>query len=125
MAYGHGAKLPVGLLAARGAGRAGADRTNYFRTREVVMGEELTVEILKQLPLATVAIIACIALWRALSKRIEEHINDLRDQNKDVLADLRARIMVVEDNLHIERSERIKYLPTKKMPSQSEMKDLD
>lgn len=89
------------------------------------MGEELTIEILRQLPLATVAIIACIALWRAYNKARDDHITDLREQVKNQNADLRARIMVIEDNLHIQRSERVKYLPTTKLPTQSEMKDLD
>lgn len=75
------------------------------------MGEELTVEILKQLPLATVAIIACIALWRTLARRTDDHIADLRGQNKTEIADLRARLMVIEDSLHIQRVERFKYLP--------------
>lgn len=89
------------------------------------MGEELTVEVIRQLPLATVAIIACVALWRAYSKAVEAHIDDLRNQNKAEIADLRARLMVIEDALHISRSERYKYLPTQEFPSKSEMKDLD
>jgi len=89
------------------------------------MGEELTVEILKQLPLATVAIIACIALWRKLTARTDEHIKDLRDQKNAEIADLRARLMVIEDTLHIERADRFKYLPTVTMPSKSEMKGID
>jgi hypothetical protein len=89
------------------------------------MGEELTVEIIRQLPLATVAIIACIALWRAYKGATEEHIKDLREQNKAEIADLRARLMVIEDALHISRNERFKYLPTKEFPTQPEMKDLD
>ena len=89
------------------------------------MGEELTIEILKQLPLATVAIIACIALWRAYNKRTEEHINDLREDKRDDINDLRTRVTIIEDNLHIPRSDRVKYLPATKVPSQSEMKDLD
>lgn len=89
------------------------------------MGEDLTIEILKQLPLATVAIIACIALWRKLTARTDDHIKDLREQNKAEIADLRARIMVIEDNLHIQRSERVKYLPTLSMPTNTEMKSMD
>jgi hypothetical protein len=89
------------------------------------MGEELTVEILKQLPLATVAIIACIALWRTLSRRTDDHINDLREGKAKEIADLRARIMVVEDNLHIPRGDRYKYLPDVEFPKSSEMKSLD
>lgn len=89
------------------------------------MGEDLTIEILKQLPLATVAIIACIALWRKLTSRTDDHIKDLREQNKAEIADLRARIMVIEDSLHIQRSERVKYLPTLSMPANTEMKSMD
>jgi choline-glycine betaine transporter len=89
------------------------------------MGEELTVEVIKQLPLAVVAIIACIALWRALSKRIEEHINDLREDKKEDINDLRARVMAVEDHLHISRSDRMKYIPSLTMPTGKEIKDLD
>jgi hypothetical protein len=89
------------------------------------MGEDLTVEILKQLPLATVAIIACIALWRKLTARTDEHIKDLRDGTKNEIAELRARIMVLEDVNHVDRSERYKYLPTVKMPSASEMAKLE
>jgi len=96
------------------------------------MGEDLTVEVIKQLPLAVVAIIACIALWRKLDKRTDEHVEDLRKQvsnehvqNKENLGEVRARLMVVEDNLHINRQDRIKYLPTTKMPTGIEIKDLD
>lgn len=89
------------------------------------MGEELTVEVIKQLPLAAVAIIACIALWRALNKSRDEHIKDLRDDKKEDINDLRARVMAVEDHLHISRSERMKYIPSVTMPKGSEMKDLD
>lgn len=89
------------------------------------MGEELTVEILKQLPLAAVAIIACIALWRAYNSSMKDHIETLRTQSREEIGDLRARIMVVEDNLHIQRSERMKYIPSLKMPTNPEIKDLD
>lgn len=89
------------------------------------MEQDLTVEVIRQLPLAAVAIIACIALWRAYSKRVEEHINDLRSQNKAEIADLRARLMVIEDALHIDRADRYKYLPTIQVPAKGEMKDLD
>lgn len=89
------------------------------------MGEELTVEIIRQLPLATVAIIACIALWRAYKSATDEHIKDLREQNKAEIADLRARLMVIEDALHIERADRYKYLPNLTIPVKGEMRELD
>lgn len=96
------------------------------------MGEELTVEILKQLPLATVAIIACITLWRYVTKRMDENIADLQKQRdlahemrRSEIADLRARVMVIEDNLHISRNERFEYLPTVQFPEKSEMKPLE
>lgn len=89
------------------------------------MGEELTVEILKQLPLATVAIIACIALWRTLSRRTDDHIKDLREGKEKEIADLRARIMVIEDNLHVPRVDRFKYLPNLEFPKAGEIKELD
>jgi choline-glycine betaine transporter len=89
------------------------------------MGEELTVEVIKQLPLAVVAIVACIALWRKLSAATEAHIKDLRDDKKEDINDLRARVMAVEDHLHISRSDRMKYIPSLTMPAGKEMKDLD
>lgn len=96
------------------------------------MGEDLTIEILKQLPLATVAIIACIALWRYATKIVGDSIEDLKKQRdlahemrRAEIADLRARVMVIEDNLHIGRNERFEYLPTVTMPTKPEIKDLD
>jgi choline-glycine betaine transporter len=85
----------------------------------------LTVEILKQLPLATVAIIACIALWRKLTARTDEHIKDLREDKQQDINDLRARVMAVEDHLHISRADRMKYIPSTTMPKGVEIKDLD
>lgn len=85
----------------------------------------MTVEVIKQLPLAVVAIIACIALWRALSKRTEDHINDLREEKTKDIQDLRARVMAVEDHLHINRNERMKYIPSMTMPKGVEVKELD
>ena len=89
------------------------------------MGEELTIEILKQLPLATVAILACIALWRAYTNAVKEHIADLRQEKQDDINDIRARVMAVEDHLHISRADRMKYIPSVTMPKGTEMKDLD
>lgn len=87
--------------------------------------DQTTVTLVNQLTLAAAALIACVALWRAYSKRVEEHINDLRDQNAKAIADLRTRIMLIEDALNISRADRVKYLPTLEMPSKGEMKDLD
>lgn len=89
------------------------------------MGEDLTVEVIKQLPLAVVAIIACIALWRRLTAVVEAHISDLREEKKNDINDLRARVMAVEDHLHISRSERMKYIPSLTMPKGTEVKELD
>jgi choline-glycine betaine transporter len=96
------------------------------------MGEELTVEVIKQLPLAVVAIIACIALWRKLNKLTDElflfmqkQLDNERESNEKHLQEVRARLMVVEDNLHIKRADRNIYLPTVKMPTSPEVKDLD
>lgn len=89
------------------------------------MGDDLTVEIIRQLPLATVAIIACIALWRAYKAATEAHIKDLRESYAQDIGELRARLMVIEDALNIPRGDRVKYLPTMQMPVKGEMKDLD
>jgi len=89
------------------------------------MGEDLTVEVIRQLPLATVAIIACVALWRAYNSSMKDHIETLKTQNREEIGELRARLMVIEDNLHIQRSERMKYIPSLKMPTNPEIKDLD
>jgi hypothetical protein len=89
------------------------------------MGDDLTVEVIRQLPLATVAIIACVALWRAYKAATEAHIKDLRESYAEQIGELRARLMVIEDALHIPRADRAKYLPTIEMPKKSEMKDLD
>jgi hypothetical protein len=91
----------------------------------VLMDENLTVEVIKQLPLAAVAIIACIALWRKVNARTDEHIKDLREEKQNDINDLRARVMAVEDHLHISRSERMKYIPSVTMPKGVEIKDLD
>lgn len=87
--------------------------------------DQTSVTLVNQLTLAAAAIIACSVLWRAYSKRVEEHINDLRKMHDEQIADLRARIMVIEDALHIDRSDRVKYLPSLKMPQNAEMRDLD
>ena len=86
--------------------------------------DQTAVSVINNLTLAAAAIIACVALWRAYTKRVDEHIADLREQNRQEIADLRARIMVIEDSLHIDRSQRFKYLPTLEMPGKGEMKDL-
>lgn len=87
--------------------------------------DQTSVTLVNQLTLAAAAIIACGVLWRAYSKRVEEHITDLREMNKSEIADLRARLMVIEDSLHIQRSERMKYLPTLEYPTKGEMKGID
>lgn len=94
--------------------------------------DETTWSIVNTLTIASAAILACIALWRAYTKRVDDHITDLRQANKDAeemrrreIADLRARVMVIEDSLNITRSDRLKYLPTTKMPGGSEMADFD
>jgi hypothetical protein len=96
------------------------------------MAEDLTVEVIKQLPLAVVAILACIALWRKLNKLtddlfqfMQKQLDSERESNKGDIQEVRARLMVVEDNLHIKRADRNIYLPTVKMPTSQEMKDLD
>lgn len=96
------------------------------------MGEELTVEVIKQLPLAVVAIIACIALWRRLNKLqdelflfVQKQLDEERTRNREDVGELRTRIRVVEDVLHIRRSEPPKYVPTIAMPKTPEIKELD
>lgn len=94
--------------------------------------DQTSVTLINQLTLAAAAIIACGVLWRAYSRRVEDHINDLRQENlkqRDLfnqqIGELRARLMVIEDALHIPRADRVKYLPNLEMPAKSEMKDLD
>lgn len=96
------------------------------------MGEELTVEVIKQLPLAVVAIIACIALWRRNNKLtddlflfMQKQLDDERDKNRSDVGELRTRMRVVEDNLHIRPVDRTIYQPALKMPTSPEVKDLD
>lgn len=87
--------------------------------------DQTAVSLVNNLTIAAAAVIACIALWRAYNKSRDEHIADLREMNRENLADLRARMMVIEDALNIPRSDRVKYLPTMQMPHKGEMKDLD
>lgn len=87
--------------------------------------ENLTVEIIKQLPLATVAIIACVALWRKIWYLLDQYFIDLRENKAKEIADLRARVMVLEDLAHVPRMDRYKYLPDMNIPKASDLKDLD
>lgn len=87
--------------------------------------DQSTVTLVNQLTLAGAAIFACGILWRAYSNAVSEHIKDLREQNTAQIADLRARLMVIEDALHINANDRVKYLPKLGVQGKSEMKDLD
>ena len=96
------------------------------------MGDELTVEIIKQLPLAVVAIIACIALWRRNNKLtddlftfMQKQLDNEREKNQSDVGELRTRMRVVEDNLHIRSVDRTIYQPTLKLPTTPETKELD
>lgn len=96
------------------------------------MMDEATWNFLNTATVATLAVAGLIALWRAYTKRVDDHVDDLRqvakqadEQRARELADLRARTMVIEDNLHIDRKDRLKYLPNLRMPPSGEMKDFD
>jgi len=84
------------------------------------MFDETTLSAINQLTVAALAVIACIALWRAYNgiqeKRFTEvasatqaHIDDLRKINTEQYADLKVRILLIEDKLGISRSARINY----------------
>lgn len=97
------------------------------------MPDEATWSLINTATVATLAVIACVALWRYVTGLINAQIEDLKkqrdlahDMRRSEIADLRARVMVIEDNLHISRNERFEYLPANAMPpGKSEMKDFD
>lgn len=84
-----------------------------------------TVTIVNQLTLSAAAIIACVILWRAYKQSHDDHLNDLREINQQGLYDLRARLMVLEDKLGVERVERYAYMPASNAKEQAALDDLD
>ena len=68
------------------------------------------VQFFNQLTLAAAALIAVGVLWRAYQKRVESHIADLQKINTEGYADLRTRIMLIEDAMNIKRAPRIEAM---------------
>ena len=86
--------------------------------------EQDAVNLISQASIATLAVIACITMWRKMNSIIDAHLKDLRDFNTNQLADLRARVMVLEDVNHVPRSARFEYLPGNKLPDPEEVERL-
>lgn len=84
-----------------------------------------TVTIVNQLTLSAAAIIAVVFLWRRLVSTEDTAKKALENFNSSVLYDLKARIMVCEDKLEIDRQERMKYLPAATEAERKIMLDLD
>ena len=65
--------------------------------------DQPTISFLNSLTVATAAMVAVIVLWRQLARERDEHIKDLRDFiNKDT-ADLKVRVLMIEDKLGMPR----------------------
>lgn len=84
--------------------------------------DQAIVTLINQLTVAAVCALAAWFLWKRMTAQDDkhaaelkaakdEHQKDLREFSSNVLYDLKARIMVAEDMLQIDRSERTKYLP--------------
>lgn len=94
--------------------------------------EPATVELIKQLPLATVVIIACGVLWRAYNgahaeivKAKDAHLADMREINQAGIYDLRARTMVLEDRAGVSRKDRFDYMPAANAKEREALANLD
>jgi hypothetical protein len=84
--------------------------------------EQDLANLIGQLSISTLAVIACITMWRKLMAQFDAHLKDLRDLNNVQLADLRARVMVLEDVNHVTRAKRFDYLPGgKELPEPDEL----
>lgn len=76
------------------------------------------LQVINQLTLAGAALIAVGVLWRAYQKRVEAHIADLQKLNAEGYADLRTRIMLIEDAMNIKRAPRIEQMLNEKDATQ-------
>lgn len=65
--------------------------------------DQPTISLLNGLTIATAAMICVVILWRSLNEERKQHIQDLRDfLNKDT-ADLKVRVLMIEDKLNMPR----------------------
>jgi hypothetical protein len=87
--------------------------------------DSATISLFNQLTLAAAALIAVGFLWRRLIAVQDKAEKDHEIFNNNVLYDLKARIMVVEDKLEIDRQDRMKYLPAASDKEQKILLDLD
>jgi hypothetical protein len=61
------------------------------------------ISFLNSITVATAAMICVVILWRSLNEERKQHIQDLRDfLNKDN-ADLKVRVLMIEDKLGMPR----------------------
>ncbi len=67
------------------------------------------LSIINQLTVASLAVVACITLWRAFQNERAEHIKDLRDFINNQYGDLKTRIMLIEDRLGMPQIKRDVY----------------
>lgn len=85
------------------------------------MSESDLANLIGQLSIGSLCVIACVTMWRKMNALIDAHLKDLREFNVRDLSDLRARVMVLEDVNHIPRSARFDYMPGKPLPDADEL----
>lgn len=84
--------------------------------------DQAIVTLINQLTVAAVCALAAWFLWKRMITQDDkaaqelaaaraEHLKDMREFSSNVLYDLKARVMVLEDALKIPRVDRMKYLP--------------
>lgn len=67
------------------------------------MMDQPTISFLNSLTIASAAMFCVVVLWRSLNEERKQHIQDLRDFiNKDV-ADIKVRVLMIEDKLGMPR----------------------
>ena len=72
----------------------------------------MTPEQLASLPLQALLLIAIVTLWRAYHTTQNARVDDLKANYEKNLADLRTRVILLEDNAGIKRP----YLDEKPVP---------
>lgn len=98
--------------------------------------DQALLTLINQLTVAAVCALGAWLLWKRMTAQDDKHSaemkaandahqKDLREFNSGVLYDLKARIMVAEDMLKIDRSERTKYLPPMSQEAQEALLNMD
>jgi len=67
------------------------------------MMDQPTISFLNSLTIASAAMFCVVVLWRSLNEERKQHIEDLRAFiNKDI-ADIKVRVLMIEDKLGMPR----------------------